>query len=214
MKKLCLIILASCLAQSVFSQKEMQKAIHKYYRYDPFDRSFSSFINNLLSDPALSNKTVSKRTDSALFFFRGDYKGHNPFGFKATRTEVRLAEMEIESSDTPPQKDTIMAYQLLGYASRTSKGMEAVRAEFERFDRKFGGEFSNKTTKDLVEGNHVEGLTCNYFLDNSNISPLTVIWGNISAEESIFAITIRLIKIENQAMLPMLYNQDSQEPAQ
>lgn len=214
MKKTVLLIFSVWLVHTGFSQKELQKAIHHYYRYDPFDRSFSSFISNLLSDAALTHKTVAKRTDSTLFFFKGEYKGHNPFGFKATRTEVRLAEVEIESSDSIPQTDTIMAYQLLGYISRGDNGMQAVKAEFSKFDRKYGEEFVNKITKDLREGTKVEGLTCNYFVGNSNLSPLTVVWGNVSDEECIFAITIRLVKIENQAMIPLVYDGFSQEPDQ
>jgi hypothetical protein len=214
MKKIIFIISTFCLAHTCYSQQELQKAIHKYYRYDPFDRSFSSFIFNLINDAALINKTVVKRTDSTLFFFRGEYKGHNPFGFKADRTEIRLAEMEIESSDSIPKKDTIMAYQVLGYLSKAKNGMQSVKAEFEKFDRKYGEEFSNKTAKDLMEGNNIAGVTCNYFLNNSNISPLTTLWGNINANESIFAITIRLIKIENQAMLPMLYDRDNEQHVQ
>ncbi|MCW3119968.1 MAG: hypothetical protein JWM28_4050 [Chitinophagaceae bacterium] len=159
MKNVLLIIFAGCFINPVFSQNRLEKAIHNYYRYDPFERSFSSFINNLLNDGALINKTVVKRTDSTLFFFKGEYKGHNPFGFKAIRTEVRLAEMEIESSDSIRQKDTIMAYQLLGYTGKAGQGEPSVKAEFAKFDRKYGGDFSNKTTKDLMEGNQLAGVT-------------------------------------------------------
>ncbi|MES1217454.1 MAG: hypothetical protein ABUT20_18240 [Bacteroidota bacterium] len=209
MKKIIFLIAACCFFGTCFSQAELQKAIHKYYRYDPFDRSFSSFITNLLSDGALINKTVVKRTDSTLFFFKGEYKGHNPFGFKATRTEVRLAEMEIESSDSIPQKDTIMAYQILGYIDKTGSGTQAVKSELTKFDNKYGDGFSNKICKDLMEGNDIVGVTCNYFVSNSSISPLTIIWGNINASECIFAVTVRLVKIENQAMLPLVYDRNN-----
>ena len=208
MKKIILPILALVLLYPAYAQKKLQKAIQHYYRYYPFERSFSSFINNLINDPALENKTIVKRTDSTLFFLKGDYRGHNPFGFKAIRTEMRLAEMVIEHSDSISKNDTIMAYQILGYSARTENGMQAVKAEYARFDRKYGEDFSNKIPKDLMEGGKVTGATSNYFLENSAISPLTVLWGNISDTECIFAITLRFIKIENEALLPLVYNTD------
>ena len=205
MKKI-LAIVACCLTISAYSQRKLQKAIHNYYRYDPFERSFSNFISNLINDPALTNKTIVKRTDSTFFFFKGEYKDHNPFGFKAIRTEVRLAEMEVQRTDSIPKNDTIMAYQIIGYTYKTGNGIQSVKSEFARFDRKYGDDFADKATSDLLEGGHVEGMTCNYFLNNSNISPLTITWGNVSNGESVFVVTIRLIKIENQAMLPVVYN--------
>ena len=212
MRKTFVIIVCCCLTATAYSQRKLQKAIHSYYRYDPFERSFSNFISSLLNDTTLTNKTVVKRTDSTLFFFKGEYKEHNPFAFKAIRTEVRLAEMEVESSDSIPIIDTIMAYQIIGYTYKTGNGIQSVKSEFTRFDRKYGDEFSNKTTKDLIDGGHVEGMTCNYFLNNSAISPLSVTWGNVNNGESIFVITVRLIKIENQAMLPVLYDPNFSEP--
>jgi len=212
MKKTFVIIVCFCVTVTLYSQRNLQKAIHNYYRYDPFERSFSNFITSLLNDPVLSNKTIAKRTDSTLFFFKGEYKDHNPFAFKAIRTEVRLAEMEVESADSIPKIDTIMAYQIIGYTYKTGNGIQSVKSEFARFDRKYGDEFPSKTTKDLVDGGHVEGMTCNYFLSNSAISPLTVSWGNVSNGESIFVITLRLIKIENQAMLPVLFDRNFSQP--
>ena len=212
MRKTIVIIVCYCLTVTAYSQRKLQKAIHNYYRYDPFERSFSNFISSLINDPILTNKSVVKRTDSTLFFFKGEYKDYNPFAFKAIRTEVRLAEMEVESADSIPKIDTIMAYQIIGYTFKTGNGIQSVKSEFARFDRKYGDEFANKTTKDLLAGGHVEGMTCNYFLGNSAISPLTVTWGNVSNNESIFVITIRLIKIQNQAMFPVLYDRNVSEP--
>jgi hypothetical protein len=206
MKKIILSISVLLLLYPATAQKIMQKAIHHYYRYYPFERSFSSFITNLLNDPALENKTVVKRTDSTLFFVKGEYSGHHPFGFKALRTEMRLAELILENNDSIPKKDTIMAYQILGYCARTENGMQSVKSEYARFDRKYGEEFPDKKPKDLMEGGKVSGATCNYFLENSSISPLTVLWGNISDTECIFAITLRFIKIGNEAFLPMVYD--------
>ena len=105
-----------------------------------------------------------------------------------------------------------MVYQIIGYTYKTGNGIQSVKSEFAKFDRKYGDEFANKTTDDLLTGGHAEGMTCNYFLTNSSISPLTITWGNATNGESAFVITIRLIKIENQAMLPVVYDRNLPEP--
>ncbi|HEV8284204.1 MAG TPA: hypothetical protein VGQ09_07830 [Chitinophagaceae bacterium] len=90
-----------------------------------------------MNDPTLSNKTTTKRTDTSFFFFKGDYKNHSPFSFKADRTEIRLAEVEVNLGDSIPLIDTLLFYQLLGY-SYGEGGTEAVKKEFSKFDRKYG----------------------------------------------------------------------------
>src|SRR5437762_6030635 len=62
-----------------------------YYRSNPFENEFSKFLNHLMNDPTLADKIIHKKTDSTLFFLKGVYSSHNPFFFKANKTEVILA---------------------------------------------------------------------------------------------------------------------------
>jgi|SRR5438477_5838345 len=44
-----------------------------YLRSNPYNIHFSAFLNHLINDPTLSNKTIQKRSDTSFFFFRGVY---------------------------------------------------------------------------------------------------------------------------------------------
>ena len=174
-----------------------------YYRSNPFDKEFSKFLTHLLNDPTLSNKTLEKRSDSSLFYFKGEYAQHNPFTFKAIRTEVILAETELQLTDSIFQIDTILLYQLLGYTKGGKAGVEEVKKEYNRFNRKFGQIFSNTESRDLIKANHVSGAISNYFLLFKLLSPLTIAWAELSeSDENVFAITIRIKVRENISMLP------------
>lgn len=87
MKKLVTYIIFLFFFQQIHAQKILQ-ITKQYYRYDPFKSSFPFFVENLTNDPALSEKTVLKITDTTLFFFEGIYKYHSPFSFKAEKTKV------------------------------------------------------------------------------------------------------------------------------
>src|SRR4026207_2119633 len=82
------------------SQQTIIDVTKAYYRSTPFDKEFSKFLSHLLNDPTLSNRTLQKRTDTSFFYFKGEYAQHNPFSFKAIRTEVILAETELQLADS------------------------------------------------------------------------------------------------------------------
>lgn len=174
-----------------------------YYRSNPFDKEFSAFLNHLLNDPTLTNKIVMKRTDTSLFYFRGEYTQHNPFSFKAIRTEVILSETELQLADSNYQTDTILLYQILGYTKEGKQGLDEVKKDYNRFNRKFGQIFFDMETRNLTKNNHVSGAISNYFVWHNLLSPLTIAWAELSEkDENVFALTIRIKVRENIAMLP------------
>jgi len=204
-KNILFIIFFLSLVNICASQKAFNKIVHKYYRYFPYGLPFGDFVSNLMKDPTLTNKIVQKRTDSTLFFFKGDYTTHKPFSFEATRTEVRLAESEIQLTDSATKKDTLFIYQISGYSNTSeNKGMTAQK-EFIQFDRKYGRDFGESTVKNLWEKEQIVGTVRNYFLPSVGISPITVAWLNLTDHESVFSITLRLIKVENTVMMPTIY---------
>lgn len=174
-----------------------------YFRSNPFDKEFSKFLTHLLNDPTLSNITLQKRSDSSLFYFKGEYSQHNPFTFKALRTEVILAETELQLADSIFQIDTILLYQLLGYTKGGKTGVDEVKKEYNRFNRKFGHSFTNTESRDLIKANHVSGAISNYFVLFKLLSPITIAWAELSeTDENVFAITLRIKVQENIATLP------------
>ena len=187
----------------VLSQQTIIDVTKAYYRSTPFDKEFSKFLSHLLNDPTLSNKTLQKRTDTSLFYFKGEYAQHNPFSFKAIRTEVILAETELQLADSIFQIDTILLYQLLGYTKGGKDGIDEVKKEYNKFNRKFGHIFSGVESKDLNKNNKLSGTISNYFVFNKLLSPLTIAWAELSeSDENVFAITIRIKVRENISMLP------------
>ncbi len=185
------------------AQQTINDITKAYYRSNPFDKEFSKFLNHLLNDPTLSNKTLQKRTDTSFFYFKGEYAQHNPFSFKAIRTEIILAETELQLADSIFQTDTILLYQLLGYTKGGKQGIDDVKKEYNKFSRKFGHLFSNMDSRNLIKNNQPAGAIGNYFLFLKLLSPLTIAWAELSeTEENVFAITIRIKVRENISMLP------------
>jgi hypothetical protein len=205
---LTVAVSAGCFAQDddagipEYDAKILVKIAKDYFRSDPYIVHFSSFLNHLMNDPTLTNETTVKRTDTTLFFFKGDYTTHNPFQFKAKRTEIRLAEQQIDLGDSAHTKDTILLYQLVGYAEGPD-ATDAVKKEFLKFERKYGKKLENEDTP-LNSANGVEGMVRNYFFPFDRYSPLVVSWAKFSESQTVFTITFRIKVVENLASLPYL----------
>ncbi|TMI80834.1 MAG: hypothetical protein E6H10_13070 [Bacteroidetes bacterium] len=177
------------------------KIAKTYFRSNPFNIHFSTFLSHLTSDPALSNKTINKRTDTSFFFFRGEYKGHNPYTFKADKVEIRLAEGEVTMEDSVSTIDTLLFYQLVGY-SYEAAGTEAVKKEFSKFDRKFGQHFYAEDSV-LKKDNEPIGMVKNYFLFSETfLSPVSIGWVKLDDLQNVFTITFRIKLTQNMATLP------------
>ncbi len=179
----------------------LSKIAQTYFRSNPYIVHFSTFLNHLMNDPTLTNKTIVKRTDTTLFFFKGDYTTHNPFGFKTERTEIRLAEQEIVFDDSAATKDTVLFYQLIGY-THDPGGVEAVRKEFSKFDHKYGKKFFFSNDKEFKKGDEVTGIFRNYFVPLNSYSPLAISWATLDDKQNIFTILFRIKVSENIATLP------------
>jgi hypothetical protein len=172
-----------------------------YFRSNPYNIRFSTFLNHLVNDPTLSNTTLAKRTDTSFFFFKGDYSAHNPFGFKADRTELRLAETEMEVGDSASTIDTLLLYQVLGY-TYGDEGTEAVKKEFSKFDRKYGKNFLQQDAQ-ITKGDQTIGSVRNYFVLATPFSPISIAWARLDDFQSVFTITVRIKVVENAAALPI-----------
>jgi hypothetical protein len=195
-----LIIIASqyCKAQPADAISHVAK---KYFRSNPYSVHFNTFLNHLLHDPTLLNTTTQKKTDTTFFFFKGYYNNHNPFDFKADRTEIRLAETEVDLQDSLSTTDTLLFYQLLGY-SYGKEGLELVKKEFAKFDRRYGRNLYSQDSE-IKNGHEIVGIAKNYFLFTSTISPVSIVWAKLDELQNVFTITLRMKVVENMATLPM-----------
>jgi hypothetical protein len=181
---------------------DLLKMVKQYFRSDPYDGQFSWFLDHLVTDPQLINRSITKKTDSVLYSFKADYQRHNPFGFKTDRTEIRLTEKEFQPDDSLSSKDTLFVYQLLGYAFNGRDGLDAVKKEFSKFNRRFSKHFTIEPSE-LKKGTEVIGLLHDYFITGLPDSPLTVGWAKLDELQNVFMIILRLTVKENSAQLPL-----------
>ncbi len=196
------LILITAMALPVHAQRELPDITSHYYRVDPFKSDFSTFIQTLISDPGLTEKQVVKRSDTSFFYFKGTYKSFNPFSFLPIRTEVILAEQVQQLSDSLPELDTFLVYQIIGYTSAKDAGATEVNKEYIRFNRQYRSVFDVKNNADLGSNGAVNGQVTNYFFAVSYLSPMTVAWGRHPASrEYIFAISLRLKIMDNRSVL-------------
>lgn len=186
------------------SQPVVFKIADTYYRSDPFEKPFNKFLEHLVNDPTLENKTIKKKTDSTLFFLEGTYKRHSPFFFRNIGTKIVLAEQEEIVSDSLQLVQTTYVYQIIGYAPAGESGVEDVKAEFEKFCKKYRNKFGESNYKELTQGDTKSGEMRNYMIERMNFYPLTVAWATTSDKSNnIFAITLRFRMAENTAYLPI-----------
>jgi len=167
------------------------KIVQDYFRSDPYQNQFGFFLKHLMDDPILITKTTRLKTDTSLFYFQGVYKNYSPFGFLADRTEVRLAENEFIIDDSVSLKDTLVVYQLLGFSYNGKTGLESVKNEFSKFNRRYSKHFITQSS-DIKDGEEIVGASKNYFVYGVTSSPLTVSWAKLDEFQNAFIITLRL----------------------
>jgi hypothetical protein len=196
-----------CSGQHPYWQGSVLQIAKNYFRSNPFNHEFDKFLDFLLNDPTLVSKTIQKRTDSNYFYLRGDYTTHNPFFFKPIRTQIILAETEIDLSDTTLHSSLMMIYQVAGYREAGKEGEAEVKAEFEKFDRKYSRKSRQDNYSELKTGNEITGILHNYFVFPNGFTPLTAAWKNNGKDEgNVFVITIRFLVSDNHASIPIPAN--------
>lgn len=201
MKKFYLLLLVLSIS-TAHAQKVYQIA-QTYYRINPFNKEFSSFLIRLMDDPILINKTINKKTDSTLFFLEGTYTSHSPFFFKTTRTRIILAERE-DITDSIGEVNNIFLYQLVGYAPPGKEGVNDVQKEFDKFCNRYKKSPGGVNIREIKIQDKKTGEIRDYQLSNLIFSPLTIAWSTSkNNEENIFAITVRFTVVENRAYLPI-----------
>jgi hypothetical protein len=203
MRKFCLTLFSFLLlCFSSYSQEPILKITRNYFRSDPFNKDFSSFLSHLLNDPALTNKIIEKRTDSTLFYLQGTYTAHNPFFFKPKRVQVVLTELEVNLDSLI--RDTIYNYQLFAYDSDTKEGVEEVKKEFDKIFRRYKGSFRSNQYTENPAGNQSNGATYNFFDPLHAVAPFALSWfGPNENKEMCLVLTIRMDTYNNRAILPV-----------
>ena len=203
MKKILGLCLFSIFLQSFApGQEVLTKIADNYFRANPFTQKFSHFLDQLMNDPAIGNKTVKKRTDTTFFSFMAEYKTFSPYTFLANRTEVKLLERQVDIGDSTKLLDTMLVYQLLGY-SYGKEGIESVKKEFNKFHKRFQKQFADSEASDLKKNDEIIGGVINYFVKGITISPLSISWAKLDEYQNAFSIAFRFKIEENLPVLPV-----------
>lgn len=194
--------------RTVAQEEGLLQFAHSYFRSDPFQGQFSRFMEHLMKDPGITEKSVRLRSDTALFYFFGVYSSYNPFFFKPKRMEVLLEEMPFQLADSLPPQDTILVYQLVAYGENSEKGLKEIRKEFEKIHRQYKRRFYDSNYKEFKANTSVTGEMYNYFVPFHGLSPLSIAWGKLeSSDAPILNITLRIKTKGNMTVLPVpLYN--------
>lgn len=170
----------------------LQQLTAPYFKTLPYNKSFSSFLREVMSDPDLQDVEVNRRTDSTFFYVSGTYRRYNPFIYRPTTVKVIIAEAEFSDSDTSNYKDTVVYYQLLVTTDSTPQSRQFVEKEYNRLLRKGGRNFSHKTYAPRLENNASEGAITHSFSPPFNVSPLTLAWGR-EADTRLYAFSLTLL---------------------
>jgi hypothetical protein len=202
MRKFCLALMSALLlCCTSYSQETISKITQSYFRSDPFSKEFSQFLNNLINDPALTEKNIKKRTDSTLFFLQGIYSSHSPFFFHTNRCKIILAERQEYTDSLSTRTYTYFVYQLIGYAAPGEEGQKDIKQEFERLNRRFKKGLDEADEKELKRGSEQSGAIINYPFMKMPFYPLTIAWTtSADHQENIIAITVRFFMVDNEAV--------------
>ncbi|MBK9465176.1 MAG: hypothetical protein IPN56_10370 [Chitinophagaceae bacterium] len=199
--KLFLVLLLTW--QTIFPQS-VNKATEEYFRHNPFKTEFDQFLNKLISDPVLLEKDIKKKTDSTLFYVQGVYKSFSPFFFPANHCKIILSEQQEYTDSLQMEVYTYFVYQLIGYATPGKEGLNDIKEEFEKLNRRFRKGLDVSEQKELKRENEQSGIIVNYTYKDMIFYPLTIAWATTPGnKENIIALTIRFFMLDNKAYLPV-----------
>lgn len=193
------LFLPFCLnSQSVYNISK------DYFRTDPFKNSFSNFVSQLINDPDVTGKKITKRSDSALFYFEGVYKSYSPFFIPVHYCKIILAEKEDRTNDSTQTPFFYYEYQLLGYVSGKDEGLKDIKQEFEKLNKKFSRILTPEEKRELKRNSEVAGNIINYSYKKMAFLPVTLAWASSpGSTDYLIAITLRFLNINNAAYLPI-----------
>jgi hypothetical protein len=146
MKKIALVLVVILTALGSQSQPSLDKITRKYFRVNPLDRPFSTFLNQVLNDTSFIIDVIERRTDSNLFYLRGHYKNFSPYLFKTNQVQFSITEFMVLDEATQQPRDTVISFNMTATTLPfdVKKQRADVREEYQRFNRKNSKYFLQK----------------------------------------------------------------------
>lgn len=201
MKFLYLFYISLFFSVTTYAQDQFEKVVKEYYRVNPFEGNFSSFVQALTTDPQLLSKQITKKTDTTLYFVRGTYANFNPFPFKGKRVDMVFAESAIPGNNLLGKKESILYYnyQILIYADDTKEYRDVIKKEYNKLNKRLKKSLPKTDVVPLKGTKNIEdGEIINYAVDN--VYPVTLAWQTITnKKELILTLIVRLSQSNNVA---------------
>lgn len=197
--KVFLIALTSLLIYATpgFAQARFESLIKKNFRVNPLAGSFSSFLNAFATDPELLNVTSEKKTDTSVFFMKGNYNVFNPFNFKVKNVVVIFAENPKELLPAKKKMDsasTYFSYQIIAYTDDNEAYRKLIQKSYKKLARKLKADLPKTEVTDLSGVMNVkEGEITNFSNGLSKIYAATLGWQTLSqSKQLLLTLLIRL----------------------
>ncbi|WP_460758981.1 hypothetical protein [Niabella terrae] len=200
-KRLCYLIILLLLPTTlVFGQTEYYRAINSYFRVDPYEGSFSGFVEALSSDTALHFKQELKQTDTTGYLLKGHYDLFNPFSINAVQVDMVFYERERDTGKGI--KERIFAYQLTAFFEDNPYNRKKVKKDYAKMQRVFDRNM-NSNPQSLKGYQGLEDGALNNFHFTNYIQPSVVIsWQTMKGSSQprlALSIVAYLAQVQNRA---------------
>lgn len=202
MKEIILLVLAFNVHACASSQEQFVKLVKEFYRVNPLEGKFSTFIYTLSEDPDLQDKQLIRKTDTSNFFLRGTYKIFNPFGTNANKVEMVFTEQQVEEVVKNIQSlQTVYTYQMLAYFDDTEANRKLIVKDYNQLKRRLRGEMKSRITN-LNGLQQVEaGEIADYYYADSYVYPITLSWQTLSKSKKLALTLITKFEVmQNRAV--------------
>ncbi|MCH5600697.1 hypothetical protein [Niabella ginsengisoli] len=190
------------LVSVVAGQSDFENTVKEYYRVNPFQGTFSTFIDVLTKDSALLNKQILKQTDSTGYYVRGEYEVFNPFSVNANKVDMIFYESSLKARNDF-HLFNFYTYQLTSYFPDTELTRKAIKKDYKKLARKFKRDLYYTDIKSLKGYNNIEDgeiSTYNNY-NTSQLAPVVISWQTLSASKQLgLTIIVRIRQLNNYAV--------------
>ena len=167
--------------------QNINKVSKKYIGVD-LATPFQELVDQVFKDPEITIDTTISRSDSTVFYLRGNHKTFNPFHIKLDSVRLIIAEVKRLDSKTKNIRDTAFYLQTEGIVVGENE-FQNIRKRFRALDKELRHSFSKpyrSTTKNKKEvlGEGIEyysagpmpvlNITCGKKNNNTSVIVITV----------------------------------------
>lgn len=181
------------------AQSNFTHTVKEYYRVNPFQGNFSSFVQALTTDSSLLKKEIYRQTDTTGYFVKGEYNIFNPYSINANKVDMLFYENVYKSQSRV--LFTFYTYQLTAYFPDTELGRQAVVKDYKKLVKKIRKDLYDTQRQSLKGYNNIEDGEITTFNDSgSPLEPVIVSWQTLAKTKQLgLTIILRLEQVNNHA---------------